>query len=105
MSKLAYLLTIEDALLAIEVAKKEAIGVLSPEITKQHWIAAKHSPDPWLVVSHWYGGTDGYTEEVALTLDALVALSICQQSLVSVLSGAMPKQPPNLKLAKTRRSS
>lgn len=97
--------TLENLLLQIVLAKEEAIEQLPQPVRSKHWVVAKHSPDPWGDVSLWYCGRADYQRDVSDIIDSVVALARCQELLSGFLQERALRTPPDLTLAKTRRSS
>jgi hypothetical protein len=102
----AYVASASDALTIVAMAMREAEESLPEHVRKQHWSAAKHSPNAWDSVKHWHAAQDVWDPETADILTHLVLLSGALANLRSVLVGNDDGQrEPDLKLAKMRRTA
>lgn len=101
-----YLNLIADALTKVTSAATDVKKQLPAEVTKKHWIVSKHSPRAWEDVVFWYAGQENSERETLCLIDTMASLVICETHLRRILKDhEVLKHSPNLKLAKTRRSS
>ena len=103
MNEHAYLTSAREALKIVETAIEEAKILLPEEVLKQHWMAAKHSPNAWESVLFWYQGQKDSTTEIADRIVHIKSLSLCIAHLNIVLLVQKPEvTKADLRLAKVR---
>ena len=101
-----YLHDLEALLRLVRKIEKDIVAQLPDEILKEYWITSKHSPAAWRDVIVSYLNQEKPDERVLHLLDTVNLMTTSRINLEQAIREyALIDQPPNLTLAKTRRSS
>ena len=90
MSEHAYHISAREAQIILKKAMAEAKVLLPRAVTKQHWIAGRHSPSAWRSVESWYRGIPKHKPDILATLTDLALMGEAEACLARVTAAGNP---------------